>query len=318
MDDPDKGQYPASPFDRRWDMFAGDRKAEQARADAYAALNAREAPDDWVTITDPEHKLRAGIDQFILDRIGDWNYVRDSHGQTPAQAGFLEVRCQRKDLPAEPAKQHFLCFVSRDPAQFYYYVSSSETNTIHCTAIFSRPVHLTRTTLLKRAAEGRLWHIQKPRPTTDDIRKAWETHATFSPAEPMVPTSESTSIRTFDTGATRNTDNSKYDYEGFLSPLALQSFASYMHRHRLQKDGTLRASDNWQKGIPDDVYLKSLWRHFMDLWSIERGHTMISPDDGSVVTKEDALCALMFNVQGLLHEHLKRKESNAGTIPKTE
>jgi hypothetical protein len=136
--------------------------------------------------------------------------------------------------------------------------------------------------------------------------------------ELVIDSPESTSIRTFDTGATRNTDNSKYDYEGFLSPLALKAFASYMHRHRLQKDGTLRASDNWQKGIPDDVYLKSLWRHFMDLWSIERGHTMISPDDGSVVTKEDALCALMFNVQGLLHEHLKRKESNAGTIPKTE
>ena len=71
-----------------------------------------------------------------------------------------------------------------------------------------------------------------------------------------------TAVRTFDTGATRDTDDGKLDYEGFISPLVLERFARYMHTHRLQPDGTLRDSDNWQKGIPRDQYIKSAWRHF--------------------------------------------------------
>jgi hypothetical protein len=112
-------------------------------------------------------------------------------------------------------------------------------------------------------------------------------------------------IRKFDTGATRNVDNNKLDYEGFLSPLALEEFAKYMHSHRIQKDGTLRDSDNWQKGIQKDVYMKSLWRHFFDLWKLHRGLIAINPDTGQDFTKEELLCAIMFNVQGYLHEELK-------------
>ncbi len=56
--------------------------------------------------------------------------------------------------------------------------------------------------------------------------------------------------REFISGATRNSEEGKLDYEGFLSPLALARYAQYMHRHRELEDGTLRASDNWQKGIP--------------------------------------------------------------------
>ena len=52
-------------------------------------------------------------------------------------------------------------------------------------------------------------------------------------------------MRTFDTGATRDTDSDKLDFDGFLSPLALEAFAEYMHRHRQVADGSLRASDNW-------------------------------------------------------------------------
>jgi len=46
------------------------------------------------------------------------------------------------------------------------------------------------------------------------------------------------------TGATRDVDNDKYDYEGFLSPIVLHRYAQYMHKHRLQSDGELRDSDN--------------------------------------------------------------------------
>ena len=108
-------------------------------------------------------------------------------------------------------------------------------------------------------------------------------------------------IRTFETGATRDTNADKPDYEGFLSPTVLKRFGEYMHKHRKQSDGNLRASDNWQKGIPKQEYMKSGWRHFMDLWLEHRG---LKSRDGL----EDALCALLFNVMGYLYEHLKEKE----------
>ena len=105
-------------------------------------------------------------------------------------------------------------------------------------------------------------------------------------------------MRTFDTGATRDTETGKFDYEGFLSPLVVRRFGAYMHAHRIQADGTLRDSANWQKGIPKDVYIKSAWRHFVDWWLMHR-----SCKDRRGV--EDALCGLLFNVQGYLHELLR-------------
>lgn len=101
-------------------------------------------------------------------------------------------------------------------------------------------------------------------------------------------------MRKFGTGATRDTNDGKLDYEGFLSPAALERYAQYMHQHRLQSDGTLRDSDNWQKGMPRDVYMKSAWRHFMAWWT---SHRLGARD-------EEAMCALLFNVFGYLHETL--------------
>jgi len=105
-------------------------------------------------------------------------------------------------------------------------------------------------------------------------------------------------MRTFDTGATRDTDSDKYDYEGFLSPLALEAFGAYMHKNRIQPDGNLRDSDNWQKGIPFAVYMKSNWRHFMAAWKIHR-------QGGSREEMVEALCGILFNTMGYLHELLK-------------
>jgi len=108
-------------------------------------------------------------------------------------------------------------------------------------------------------------------------------------------------MRQFESGATRNLDENKLDFEGFLSPLVLERFAEYMHTHRLQADGKLRDSDNWQRGIPVDAYMKSMWRHFFDVWKGHRG--LETPED-----KITNLCALMFNVQGMLHELIKVDE----------
>jgi hypothetical protein len=111
-------------------------------------------------------------------------------------------------------------------------------------------------------------------------------------------------MRQFDTGATRDTDEGKYDYEGFLHPIVLEAFAAYMHKHRLQADGQLRDSDNWQKGMPADAYMKSAFRHFMDWWASHRGFKLGDPDLDDPPELE-ALCALMFNVQGYMFEILK-------------
>lgn len=127
-------------------------------------------------------------------------------------------------------------------------------------------------------------------------------------------------MRKFDSGATRNDDSENLDFEGFLSPLVIKAYAEYMQKHRMQADGQLRASDNWQKGIPKDAYMKSGWRHFFDWWGEHR-------DIGSREGMEDALCGLLFNVMGYLHELEKEKTTitppafmlhEDGTVTKVE
>lgn len=114
-------------------------------------------------------------------------------------------------------------------------------------------------------------------------------------------------VRTFNTGATRSADTGKPDFEGYLSPRVIVAFGEYMTKHRLLPDGTTRASDNWQKGIPMDQYIKSMFRHFVQLWQIHRG-LEAKDEKGNVVTPEDALMALLFNVQGYAHEWLKARQ----------
>jgi hypothetical protein len=75
-----------------------------------------------------------------------------------------------------------------------------------------------------------------------------------------------------------------------------------MDKHRYQADGQVRASDNWQKGIPRDQYMKSLFRHFVDLWAMHRAEK--DGADADLEEVEETLCALLFNVQGYLFEYL--------------
>ena len=123
-------------------------------------------------------------------------------------------------------------------------------------------------------------------------------------------------VREFETGATRDSEDGKLDYEGFLSTLALQRYAEYMHKHRKQSDGEIRCSDNWQKGIPLDAYIKSLWRHLIEVWTIHR-KLAFSPYSGTSTTnpmeeiQEEALCAIIFNAFGYLHEVKKAQEEKS-------
>lgn len=109
-------------------------------------------------------------------------------------------------------------------------------------------------------------------------------------------------IRRFKTGANRDTDIGKLDFEGFLSPLVMERFAEYMNKNRKLKDGSIRDSDNWQLGIPKSAYMKSGFRHLFDWWKEHRGYK-------SRENLEEAICGLIFNAQGYLHEHLKEKRN---------
>jgi len=107
------------------------------------------------------------------------------------------------------------------------------------------------------------------------------------------------SMRTFASGATRDNDDMKLDYEGYLSPQVLRTYGEYMLRHQVQADGAARASDNWKNGIPRDAYMKSMWRHFMDVWRV---HQVVGSTEEWTTSNKDALCALLFNVMGYLYE----------------
>jgi hypothetical protein len=110
-------------------------------------------------------------------------------------------------------------------------------------------------------------------------------------------------MRKFETGATRDADDCKLDYDGFLSPLALERFAQYMDKHRQTPAGR-RDSDNWQKGIPLESYRKSFLRHAFDAWKLGRSGAMV----GDAI--EELLCAVLFNVQGWLHEAINARLSS--------
>lgn len=123
-------------------------------------------------------------------------------------------------------------------------------------------------------------------------------------------------LQKFDTGATRSADTDKNDYEGFMSFTAIEEFGDYMSRHRTQADGSVRDSDNWQKGIPLRAYVKSLLRHSLELWGLHRGYRSRRlgreyPGRNFNFLKRETACAIWFNVQGFLHELLK--EGNDST-----
>lgn len=115
-------------------------------------------------------------------------------------------------------------------------------------------------------------------------------------------------IREFSTGATRDTNVGKLDYEGFFSPIVLQRYAQYLHKHRTQSNGKLRDSDNWQKGIPLDTYMKSKVRHNIATWLIHRGYPAFD-EKGNIVDLEESLCAEIFNAMGYLFEILEEKHN---------
>lgn len=115
-------------------------------------------------------------------------------------------------------------------------------------------------------------------------------------------------IRTFDSGATRDTDQGKLDYLKALSPIVLRRYVQYLDKHRKQSDGSYRDFDNWKKGIPPEAYISGGGRHFMDTWLLTDGYA--TEDNHGPVELQDSLCAQLFNLMGRLHEILKKELDN--------
>jgi hypothetical protein len=107
-------------------------------------------------------------------------------------------------------------------------------------------------------------------------------------------------IRRFETGATRDQDVNKLNFEGFEAAIVRQRYAEYMNGHRKQSDGSLRAADNWQAGFPVQSCMESMWRHFQDVCLEYDGYPS---RDGL----EDALCAVIFNAKAYLLAVLRER-----------
>ena len=114
------------------------------------------------------------------------------------------------------------------------------------------------------------------------------------------------SMRQFEGGATRDTDADKPHYIGYWSWLAMKRFGAYMLRHEVQSDGTRRQPGNWKLGIPREAYRDSLARHFVDFNA--------AVEEERLSDAEELACAMLFNVQGWLHEHL-RQATRQGVPP---
>ena len=113
----------------------------------------------------------------------------------------------------------------------------------------------------------------------------------------------SSKIRTFESGATRDTVEGKLSYRRGLSAIVLRRYLQYLAKHRKQPDGSMREFDNWKKGMDFDVYLDSLLRHDIDLGIMAEG--FVAEDNRGQCDIEDLLCAIIFNASGALYELLK-------------
>lgn len=120
-------------------------------------------------------------------------------------------------------------------------------------------------------------------------------------------------IRTFDTGATRDTDINKPNYIKALSPIVLREYVDYLGKHRIQSDGNLRDWDNWKQGMPLDVCLEGEDRHHRAVWLLHQGFPAF--DNHGPVTLKDSLCGVIFNAMGYLHEILIEEQKEKFIYP---
>ncbi len=104
-------------------------------------------------------------------------------------------------------------------------------------------------------------------------------------------------VRTFTTGAIRDSEEGKEDYVETFSFTAWKRYAFYMTGKK-SKYG----AGNFKKGIPTESYEKSLLRHVQKYFENKY-------ENGQIEKDEDHLSAIMFNTQGIMHnEEMEKKK----------
>lgn len=94
--------------------------------------------------------------------------------------------------------------------------------------------------------------------------------------------------RTFETGAIRDSN------EGKPRPDLISPYFTERLGYRLAEGAKKYGANNWQKGIPDEVFLESLERHLV-------AYKMGKKD-------EDHEAAIAFNIMGIIHNQEVRKK----------
>lgn len=120
-----------------------------------------------------------------------------------------------------------------------------------------------------------------------------------SQGKPLVVDREE--VKEYDTGATRG-GGKKPSHIAYNSPLADVCFGEYMMKHEKQSDGEQRDPGNWKLGMPLNDYAESHQRHSIDFRLILDGF-----EARDNATLKDTLCAMRFNIDGYLHELIKKE-----------
>lgn len=102
-------------------------------------------------------------------------------------------------------------------------------------------------------------------------------------------------IRTFKSGAIRDSEESKEDYVETISWTAFRRYAQYMTGKK-SKYG----SGNFKKGIDIESYERSLTRHLQK-------YLVNKYEGGDIEKDEDHLSAMVFNLFGIMHEEARAK-----------
>lgn len=101
-------------------------------------------------------------------------------------------------------------------------------------------------------------------------------------------------ITQFTTGAIRDNGDGKEDYIETISWTAFKRYAQYMTGKKAKY-----GAGNFKKGIPIESYEQSLVRHLQKYLANKY-------ENGDVEKDDDHLCAMLFNIFGIIHEEERK------------